>query len=236
MLSDNPKGTVVIEAIEKLQKSQQTELLSLINTDQLTCRIICTSCADIDDLVRVQQFSSSLYDRLGVIRYDLPCLKDRAEDIPILINEFLTVYKEELNIDIKNDFFKMDDIKNFPWYGNVKQLKTAVEWMVFCQSSKDRNGAVNYHLPFHQAKESNIIEYSHMKMQQDDPFMESLLNMTLKEARETFESNYLSYILEKFDGNIARMASFIDMDRTALHRKLKAMDITFEHHTKAEHS
>ena len=178
----------------------------------------------IDSKIKTQDFSSALYDRLAILRYDLPLLKNRIEDIGILIEEFLAKAKQELGIDARNEFLPSDQLKNFSWPGNVKQLKTAVEWMVFCQKTSG-DEVTSYDFPLIKNAPSNVVEYS--PKQESKHFDDAIFDLSLREARDLFEYNYLSFILQKFEGNIARMAGFIDMDRTALHRKLKSMDISF---------
>lgn len=226
-LSHNPHGTIVIENIHRIDKLQQTELLNYLSRIQHGCRIICTADDDITNLIKSQKFSSALYDRLAIIKFNIPQLKNRPEDIAILIDEFISVYQKEFGCIIRNDFLPIEKLKNLAWKGNVKQLKTAVEWMVFCQNCEVPS-EVSYQLPFiDKSNQTSVTDSA-------DIFFEEMFTLTLKEARDRFEYKYLTFILEKFEGNIAKVASFIDMDRTALHRKLKSMNLTFEGREKAQ--
>ena len=233
-LNHNPKGTLVFESVDKLNSQHQADLLQYLNKLQNTSRIIFTSGIEIDNLIKSQKFSSALYDRIAIIRYNIPSLQNRLEDIDILINEFIKSYEEELGICVRNDFLSSEKIKNFSWHGNVKQLKTAVEWMVFCQINCGSENA-SYMLPLNDSLNRNTVRYQETSLF-DSAFLDQIFDMPLKEARDIFELKYLSHMLEKYDGNIARVANAIDMDRTALHRKLKAINLTFEAKIEAENT
>ena len=189
---------------------------------------------DIAKRVQDKNFSSALYDRLAVLKYTLPTLNNRLEDMDILISEFLETYRQDMGFDVRNDFLPSSQLRNMNWNGNIKQLKSAVEWMVFCQNG-NVDTPTSYQLPFQKGAAEENIEYLDIK-REDNTCLQEMFSSTLKEARDMFEYKYLGFVLEKFDGNIAKVAAYIDMDRTALHRKLKSMNLTFETKIKAEQS
>ena len=112
-----------------------------------------------------------------------------------------------LNIDENNSY-----ILNHNWHGNVRELRNLIERIAILQ-------------PDTQEKISNIIKESLKFGINNSKFNESSLSVPLKEAREKFEKEYLSLQLKKFNGNISKTATFVGMERSALHRKLKGLGI-----------
>ena len=114
---------------------------------------------------------------------------------------------KELQID-ENDSY----ILSHNWKGNVRELRNLIERIAILQpGSKD--------------KISVIVKESLKSDNFDDKITENSLSVPLKEAREKFEKEYLSVQLKKFNGNISKTASFVGMERSALHRKLKGLGI-----------
>ena len=101
---------------------------------------------------------------------------------------------------------------NHDWHGNVRELRNLIERIAILQ-------------PNTQEKVSNIIKESLKSGINNTRFNENSLSVPLKEAREKFEKEYLSLQLKKFNGNISKTATFVGMERSALHRKLKGLGI-----------
>lgn len=233
-LINNAKGTLILEHVDRLNKQQQSEFLNILNTINISTRLICTASNDIESKVDHQHFSSALYDRIAVLHYEMPSLKERIEDIPLLIEELISGFRKTHGTTIRNDFMPVDYLSNLPWPGNIKQLKSAVEWMAYCQMGLNHNEHSSYAIPLKDYQGPSVVDYQQTtKENREKSDMESLFAMSLKEAREAFEFQYLSFMLEKFDGSIAKMANYVDMDRTALHRKLKSMNLNITHNKKA---
>ena len=114
---------------------------------------------------------------------------------------------KELDIDENNSY-----ILNHNWHGNVRELRNLIERIAILQ-------------PDTQEKISNIIKESLKSGVINSKFSENSLSVPLKEAREKFEKEYLSLQLKKFNGNISKTATFVGMERSALHRKLKGLGI-----------
>jgi two-component system nitrogen regulation response regulator NtrX len=114
---------------------------------------------------------------------------------------------KELDIDENNSY-----ILNHNWQGNVRELRNLIERVAILQ-------------PDNKEKISNIIKESLKFKEIDEKNTENNLSVPLKEAREKFEKEYLTIQLKKFNGNISKTASFVGMERSALHRKLKGLGI-----------
>ena len=178
-------------------------------------RIISTTSKNIREEVDKGNFREDLYHRLNVVPIFLPPLKNRTEDIPLLLNYFSKKISElngisEIKIDTDLDLFY-----KYEWPGNVRELRNLVERVsILSVNEKDIN--VN-------SLVQDAILQRGVKNEMDSDT--NVLSFPLKEAREKFEKDYLTSQLKKHKGNISKTASFIGMERSALHRKLKTLGI-----------
>tara|TARA_B100001063_G_scaffold90994_1_gene84681 strand:- start:260 stop:1615 length:1356 start_codon:yes stop_codon:yes gene_type:complete len=217
------KGTLLIDQISEIPLSIQSKILRVL-TDQkfkrlngnndlnVDVRLISSSSKDLKEEVSNGNFREDLYHRLNVFEINIKSLKDRISDIPLLIKYFSKKISESYNIkelDIdENDSY----ILNHNWDGNVRELRNLIERIAILQ-------------PDTKEKISNIVKESLKTGQLNEKITENSLSVPLKEAREKFEKEYLTIQLKKFNGNISKTASFVGMERSALHRKLKGLGI-----------
>ena len=177
-------------------------------------RIICSTSKDIRKEIDNGNFREDLYHRLNVVPVVLEPLKNRTEDIPLLIEYFSNKISEsygipKFKIDINNPY-----LFEYDWPGNVRELRNLVE-RVAILSSNEKDENINL-----------IIKESLKKVSENsDNLNEKNFSFPLKEARENFEKSYLTSQLKKFKGNISKTADFVGMERSALHRKLKSLKI-----------
>jgi two-component system nitrogen regulation response regulator NtrX len=178
-------------------------------------RIISTSSKNIREEIDKGNFREDLYHRLNVVPIFIPPLKDRSEDIPLLLNYFSKKIAElnginQTKLDTNfNLFFK------YEWPGNVRELRNLVERISILSINENSNN-INQ-LVQDSLSRKNVSSKHH----NDD----NVLLYPLKEAREKFEKNYLTSQLKKYKGNISKTAEFVGMERSALHRKLKSLGI-----------
>jgi len=178
-------------------------------------RIISTSCKNIREEVDKGNFREDLYHRLNVVPIFLPALKDRADDIPALLNYFSIKIAEANGINKTIFDTNYNLFYNYDWPGNVRELRNLVERISILSLNENKN---------------NINQLVHDALKQKNDFAksdtyENVLSYPLKEAREKFEKNYLTSQLKKHKGNISKTAEFIGMERSALHRKLKTLGV-----------
>jgi two-component system nitrogen regulation response regulator NtrX len=221
--------TVILEQVEKLPPKMQNVLLQKLSHSEMA-RIISTATFDEES-----DFSVALYDRLSVIHYNTPSLSQRIEDIPVLAQEFLKKVAMELSIQtptLSNDAIEI--LKKYDWKNNIHQLKIAIEWIVLKNLQNHKNSPTPLHILTtdmdileQKNLSSDVIPIEQETIPQQNDIIASYLSMTLKEARDSFEKSYLTQLLNQHEGNISQMAENIDMDRTALYRKLKTMNITY---------
>ena len=224
-LENTSGGILLIDEVSEIPLETQSKILRVL-TDQkfkringkhdikVDVRIICSSSKDIRKEIIKGNFREDLYHRLNVFEINLEPLNKRTEDIPLLIEYFSNKISEnhnisKLNIDITNPY-----LIEYDWPGNVRELRNLVERIAILSSNEKKENI------------NQIIKESLKKITN----IETLNKVTdysvpLKEARETFEKNYLSSQLKKFKGNISKTAEFVGMERSALHRKLKSLGI-----------
>ena len=217
------KGTLLIDQVSEIPLDIQSKILRVLvdqkfkringnNDINVDVRIICSSSKNLKNEIEIGNFREDLYHRLNVFEINIEPLNQRISDIPFLINYFSEKISEnynikKLDIDENNNY-----LINHLWPGNVRELRNLIERIAILQpDTKD--------------KISNIIKESIKMDTLNEKVTENTLSVPLKEAREKFEKEYLIVQLKKFNGNISKTASFVGMERSALHRKLKGLGI-----------
>ena len=218
-------GILLIDEVSEIPLETQSKILRVL-TDQkfkringnhdinVNVRIICSSSKDIRNEIDIGNFREDLYHRLNVVPIVLEPLRNRIEDIPLLIDYFSKEISKlygisKLEIDTNNSH-----LLEYDWPGNVRELRNMVERIAIL-SPNEKKENINMIINESLKKASiNSIDIS-----------ENSFSFPLKEARENFEKNYLTSQLKKFKGNISKTADFIGMERSALHRKLKTLRI-----------
>ena len=219
-------GTLLIDEISEIPLETQAKILRVLIEQKfkringtkeikVNVRIISTSSKDIREEIDKGNFKEDLYHRLNVVPIFLPALKDRTEDIPLLLNYFSKKISELNGISETKINSDCDLFYKYGWPGNVRELRNLVERIsILAVNEKQIN--VNS-LVKDALSQKNIKDASES--------FENILSYPLKVARENFEKDYLTSQLKKYKGNISKTAEFIGMERSALHRKLKTLGI-----------
>ena len=185
-----------------------------INVD---VRIISASNKNLLKSIEDGSLREDLFYRLSVAPVEVPPLKNRGEDIVDLIHHFLNYLSIDFGSNILN--FSSETLiilENYEWPGNVRQLKNTIEWLIIMYGSQKKFTVLPSHLP------PDILGYN--SKDNSNP-ISNQLSLSLKDARKAFEESYLKEQLKRFKGSIVKTSTFIGMDRSALHRKLKELDI-----------
>ena len=220
------EGTLVLDQITSLPISTQKKLLSYLENSTPVkngaVRIICTYSTNIDILIEKGSFIKDLFYALNVLSINIPKLQNRQEDIILLIDRLYIGFKNS-NTGISNKV--SGDAKallsSYKWPGNIKQLKNFTEWLIV--SGVDQRKEISlldvsaYLSDAHVENSSNVND--------NEPSFDECMDFPLKHAREIFEKVYLQEQLVRFNYNISKASGFIGMERSALHRKLKSLDI-----------
>jgi len=159
-----------------------------------------------------------LFYRLNVVPVRLPALSERREDVAELVQYFLARYSAERRVStpvLSDD--AVAALQSYEWPGNVRQLRNVVERTLIL-AAPERVGRIDVDmLPAEVTTEPAKLVPGHG--------VKSIMGTPLREAREAFEREYLRAQIRRFSGNISKTATFIGMERSALHRKLKALGL-----------
>ena len=217
-------GILLIDEVTEIPLETQSKILRVL-TDQkfkrtngnhdikVDVRIICSTSKNIYEEIKLGNFREDLFHRLNVFNIDIKPLSERSDDIPLLIDYFSEKISKNYNLKKFNLKPHYNYLTNYTWPGNVRELRNLIERIaILSPGSNDE-------------KILNIVKES-MKSSEERTFdVKDTLSVPLKEARENFEKEYLTTQLKKFGGNISKMAKFIGMERSALHRKLKSLGV-----------
>ncbi len=220
------KGTLLIDEVSEIPIETQANVLRVLidqkfkrlNSSKyinVNIRLISSTSKNLKELIEAGKFREDLFHRLNVVPIELSPLNSRTEDIPLLIEYFKDRLSEingvqQPKIDIKND-----NLYTYGWPGNVRELRNLVERVTILSANESKK---NIDKLMDDVLTSSSTE-SHQSM------LEKSFTSPLKEARESFEKEYLMKQLKKNHGNISKTADFIGMERSALHRKLKSLGI-----------
>jgi two-component system nitrogen regulation response regulator NtrX len=221
-------GTLFLDEIADMPIATQARILRVL-TDQsfsrvggqrivkVDVRVVSATSRDLMQEIAEGRFREDLYYRLNVVPVLIPGLCERREDIPALVNHFMAHYASERRVptpEIAAD--AMVALQSYEWPGNVRQLRNVVERTIILAPG-DRIGRIDLDLlPAEVLGEPGEMGGG----------TNAIMGSPLREARETFEREYLRVQIRRFSGNISRTAHFIGMERSALHRKLKLLGIT----------
>ncbi len=220
-------GTLYIDEVGDMPLETQSKLLHLLvaqrfrrlggTTDvKVDVRVISSTSKNLSTLIAQGHFREALYHRLNVVPVHVPSLSERREDIPALVNYFvshLSAAAGRPTRPISEDV--MAYLQAARWPGNVRQLRNNIERILILSSGKSSEPLTFENLP----KEQNSDDSESILG------TEKLVAFPLREARLEFEREYLKVQVSRFGGNISRTAMFIGMERSALHRKLKSLGI-----------
>lgn len=223
-------GTLYIDEVSNIPIPIQVKLLKFLKDQTITkpcgknikvdIKIITGTSKNIQDEVNNGKFLEDLYYRLNVSSLKVPSLYERKEDIPLLVKYFVKQLSKFSGLKERN--FADETIaalQSYEWPGNIRQLRNVVEWTLIMNPLTTGNNEIikPYMIP------SEILANSANLTKLEDSF--DMLSMPLREAREVFERQYLSAQMSRFNNNISKTSSFVGMERSALHRKLKLLSL-----------
>jgi two-component system nitrogen regulation response regulator NtrX len=180
-------------------------------------RVISSTARDLREEIGRNSFREDLYYRLNVVPLAIPPLAGRRDDIPALVEHFLARFAADRRVGTPEVAPKaMAALQAAEWPGNVRQLRNVIERTMILAPG-DRIGVI----------EADMLPIETMPQADSDSLVSgAIMGSPLREARENFEREYLRVQIKRFSGNISRTASFIGMERSALHRKLKLLGLT----------
>jgi len=222
-------GTLFLDEIADMPMATQGRILRVLTEQKFNrvggqrqvkvdVRVVSATARDLMAEIAEGRFREDLFYRLNVVPVAIPPLTERREDIPPLVEHFVAHYATERRVptpEVAPD--AMVALQSYEWPGNVRQLRNVVEATVILAPG-DRIGRIDIDL-----LPNDVL--GRRSGDGDGGGATAMMGAPLKEARETFEREYLRIQIRRFSGNISRTAHFIGMERSALHRKLKLLGI-----------
>ncbi|MBX7540658.1 sigma-54-dependent transcriptional regulator [Qipengyuania sphaerica] len=218
-------GTLYLDEVADMPLSTQARILRVLTEQSFVrvggtrqigvdVRVVSSTARDLAKEMEDKNFREDLFYRLNVVPVEIPSLSERRDDIPALAEYFFARYATEQGIrppSISEE--AMAALQAYDWPGNVRQLRNVVERTIIL-TPRDQLETVEAEM---------LSEEVAGGKSGGTAGIAALMGAPLREARESFEREYLAIQIRRFSGNISKTASFIGMERSALHRKLKLL-------------
>lgn len=219
-------GIVYFDEVADMPLGTQSKILRVLTEQQFTrvggadkvrvdLRVISSTCRDLRTEIGHGRFRQELYDRLNVVPIAVPSLSARREDVPELTRHFIDWFHKTQGLPNRTLSDEADTVlQTLPWPGNIRQLRNVIERILILGDSTGPIEAAEIPGNEPKAEAESALSLSG-----------TIATLPLREARELFEREYLLTQINRFGGNISRTASFVGMERSALHRKLKSLGV-----------
>lgn len=232
LLEKAHKGTLFLDEVSSLPISVQRRLAHTLQEQKFSplnssrkinfdARVLSSSAFDLKRLVEQNKFLEDLLIRLNLVSIRVPFLRERREEIIPMVEFFMRDMCKIYGKPIKRLAQETQvALESYHWPGNVRQLKNLVEWLIIMERHNIPESSTHImlkDLPT-EISGSSPIQVNWMKGM-------DILSLPLREAREMFERHYLTSQISRFSGNISQTANFVGMERSALHRKLKSLQL-----------
>ncbi|WP_339690748.1 sigma-54 dependent transcriptional regulator [uncultured Parasphingorhabdus sp.] len=220
-------GTLFIDEVADMPLDTQGKILRVLTEQSFNrlggsqkvnvdVRVVSATSRDLEVEIREKRFREDLFYRLNVVPVILPPLNERREDIPVLVEHYAARFAADQRLhppEISDE--AMAALQACDWPGNVRQLRNVIERTIIL-APKDKFTKIEVEMlpPEILGNDDEL-----------DQGVASLMGSPLREARESFEREYLKVQIRRFSGNISKTANFIGMERSALHRKLKILGL-----------
>ena len=222
-------GTLFLDEVAEMPLETQSKILRVLVEQtfervgggpkvKVDVRVVSSSSRDLNEEIAKGHFREDLFHRLNVVPIQVPPLSSRREDIPMLVDYFMGQISKTTGLparSIAED--AMAALQAHDWPGNIRQLRNNVERLLILTSGDPAGQVTADMLPAEVGSSAQITV--------NGSGGEHIMALPLREARETFEREYLMAQISRFGGNISRTAAFIGMERSALHRKLKSLGV-----------
>ncbi|WP_085902130.1 sigma-54-dependent transcriptional regulator [Kiloniella majae] len=224
-------GTLLLDEVADMPLETQGKIVRVLQEQSFTrvggdvevevdVRVIASTNKDLQALIAAGEFREDLYYRLNVVPLVVPALVDRRDDIPDLVEYFMDLSAKTNGIPARplaQD--AMASLQAYEWPGNVRQLRNVIDWLLIMAPGEGDEMISAEMMP----PDIGSISPS---VSSGGSGQEDLMALSLREARELFEKRYLEAQIMRFGGNISKTSTFIGMERSALHRKLRTLGIS----------
>jgi len=207
--------------IVRVLQEQTFQRVGGVRQVKVDVRVIASTNKDLRAEMAAGRFREDLYYRLSVVPISVPPLVMRPDDIPALVSHFMDRARVLAGLPtrvIAED--AMAALQSYRWPGNVRQLRNVVEWILIMAGDSPEEPIRIDMLP------PEICSSTPAALRWEEGG--EVMGLPLRDARDLFEKEYLKAQISRFGGNVSRTATFVGMERSALHRKLKSLGVTGE--------
>ncbi len=236
LLEEAHGGTLFIDEVADMPLDTQGKILRVLTEQsfarlggnqrvKVDVRVVSATSRNLDEEIQEKRFREDLFYRLNVVPVELPPLNQRREDIPTLVEHYSARFAADQRLNPPEISAEaMAALQACDWPGNVRQLRNVIERTIIL-APKDNFSKIEIEMlpPEILGNDDDL-----------DQGVASLMGSPLREARESFEREYLKVQIRRFSGNISKTANFIGMERSALHRKLKILGLAAKKKQAAE--
>lgn len=226
LLAEAQGGVLFLDDVSRLDRSGQTVLLKVLESDRLDpdhsdsdaldLRLIAGTSSPLEKMVRDGRFDEALFYQLNVLPLEMPPLRERQEDVPDLVRFYAEYFPSRDGTPYRHfPVAAQNRLRQYHWPGNLRELKNLVQRLLILGGDE----------------EVTVAEVEEALAQSDtgetvgDQKVPALFNLPLRDAREEFERQYLTFKLQAVEGSVGRLAEVVEMERTHLYRKLKQLGI-----------
>jgi len=217
------QGSLFMDEIANIPLSQQAKLLRVLESgefeklgssksQQANVRIISATNGDLDNMVKENEFRQDLLFRLNSIEINIPPLRERAEDIPLLAVQFLAKHNQKYNQNIKViSTNAMDKLLNYPWPGNIRELDHLIERAVLMSNTDE---ILPNDLLLKQSSEADNLDFKENTSADSDKIWAQL-------SMEEAEEKLIALVLRRFHGNAKEAAKSLGYSKSSFYRRLE---------------
>ncbi len=226
-------GTLLLDEVADMPLETQGKILRVLQDNKIhpvrsqkiidiDVRVLASTNRNLQEAIKAGSFREDLYYRLNVVTLNILPLSRRHEDIIPLASHFLKGFAKQMGHELRtlDDMVKIR-LETYSWPGNVRQLRNMMEWVTIMAPPYGERKTIRLeNLP------PEILGIKPSSSVLEQKALTDFASQPLREARESFERDYLITQMKRFKGNVSQTAEFIGMERSALHRKLKSLDIS----------
>nr|WP_263325230.1 sigma-54-dependent Fis family transcriptional regulator [Neobacillus sp. Marseille-Q6967] len=233
-------GTLLLDEINSLSIGLQAKLLRVLQEKTIRrvgdtkdipvdVRVLANMNEDPIDAIANNHMRKDLYYRLGVVTIFVPPLRERKEDIPLLVQNFIEKYNERFRMNVKGLSEEVrQSFMEYDWLGNVRELEHIIEAAMNIMM-EDEEVIMYSHLPFQYRSKMQMKERM-LPHSTVDTFMRENGDVTipLKDQMEQFEKSYIEIVLKRNNSNISKTAQLLGLSRQSLQYRMKKLNIKID--------
>ncbi len=228
LLDEAHSGCLYLSDIAALPMDVQSKLLSALREGFYTrvggtehvgfsLKLVVSSQHDLRDDVDAGSFDSELYEALNIVPLMIPGLREHPEDVPELLNYYVDKLTAQDSLPYRHfSVAAQNYLRNYPWFGNIRELRNLVQRLLIMGTDVE--------ITEEEVEKSLGKELTVFSQPLSEP-PSGLFDLSLRQAREQFEHDYLIHHLGQVNGNVSKLSDKVQMERTHLYRKMRSLGI-----------